>query len=87
MAPTADAVIPPMSPVPIINERIGGPGIDKIIWKTPLKAGTLVATLPKAIVLPVAMVDDNDSFAPWFNTSFALQFVSGKEGHLVKSQQ
>lgn len=28
--------------------------------------------LPNAIVLPVVIVDDNDSFAPSFNTSFCF---------------
>ena len=51
---------------------------------TPLNAGTLVAILPNAIVLPVVMVDDNDSFAPWFNTSFCAAICFRKRMALNK---
>ena len=34
------------------------------IENTPLNAGTLVAMLPNAIVLPVVIVDATDSLAP-----------------------
>ena len=64
IAPTAEAVIPPIRPVPIIHESTGGPGIDWINWNTPLNAGTLVAMVPNAMVLPVVIVDPTDSFAP-----------------------